>query len=439
MKKISVLPQDDKTCGWSGIIPERMPNPCLSGQIKADWIVLGAGLAGLAAARRLAENRPHEQIALIDAQCVGDGAAGRNSGFGIDLPHNVGSSLEELSKGQNYMNLARTAIQSLREQMNKYGFECDWSDSGKYHAAVTERGAKEVLEPTVQELERLNEPYEWLDRAETAKRLGTGHFAAAVYTYGTILVNPAAMVRGLADNMPDNVTIYENSPVIEADFGNIIQLKTKIGTLTAPKMILAVNAFSEKLGFWKNRILPFAAHASLTRQLTEAEQKSLGNIQAWGLTPANAFAGITMRYTNDHRILIRQNIHYCPSLRQSDQRRAEIAKEHQKLCAERFPTIGNIDMEYTWTGYLGMTGNGQPGFGAVADNIWSAVAQNGVGITKGTFSGMLAADLATSQDNPLIQDMIDLGTPNRLPPRPLLDIGVKSRFAWELWRNSHEA
>lgn len=439
MKKISVLPQDDKTCGWTGIIAKRIPNASLSGNVKADWIVLGAGLAGLAAARRLAENRPGEQIALIDAQCVGDGAAGRNSGFGIDLPHNVGSSLGELSKGQSYMNLARTAISSLREQMTKYGFECDWSDSGKYHAAVTERGAREVLEPTVKELERLNEPYEWLDREATAKRLGTNHFAASVYTYGTILINPAALVRGLADNMPSNVTIYENSPVVEADFGSIIQLKTTKGTLTAPRMILAVNAFAEKLGFWKNKILPFAAHASLTRQLTPEEQKSLGDIKAWGLTPANAFAGITMRYTNDHRILIRQNIHYCPSLRQSDQRRADIAKDHKKLCGERFPAIGNVDMEYTWTGYLGITGNGHPGFGAVAENIWSAVAQNGVGITKGTFSGMLAADLATSQDNPLIQDMIDLGTPNRLPPRPFLDIGVKSRFAWELWRNSHEA
>lgn len=439
MKKISVLPQDDKSCGWCKIIAKRNPNPHLTGTAKADWIVLGAGFAGLAAARRLAENRPHEQIALIDAQAVGDGASGRNSGFGIDLPHNVGSSLDELNKGQSYMNLARTAIGSLREQMNKYGFECDWSDSGKYHAAVSERGAREVLEPTAKELERLNEPYEWLNKEETAKRLGTEHFTASIYTYGTILVNPAALVRGLADNMPANVTIYENSPVIAADFGKNIILKTTNGTLTAPKMILAVNAFSEKLGFWKNRILPFAAHASLTRQLTHEEQKALGDIKAWGLTPANAFAGITMRYTNDHRILIRQNIHYCPSLRQSDQRRALIAQEHKKLCAERFPMLGNVDMEYTWTGYLGITGNGQPGFGAVADNIWSAVAQNGVGITKGTFSGMLAADLATGQDNPLIQDMIDLGTPNRLPPRPFLDIGVKSRFAWELWRNSHEA
>ena len=32
------------------------------------------------------------------------------------------------------------------------------------------------------------------------------------------------------------------------------------------------------------------------------------------------------------------------------------------------------------------------GFGKVCENVWSAMIQNGVGITKGTMSGRLAAD-----------------------------------------------
>ena len=75
----------------------------------------------------------------------------------------------------------------------------------------------------------------------------------------------------------------------------------------------------------------------------------------------------------------------------------------------------------------------------MAPNIWSAVCQNAVGVTKGTFGGMLAADLATEKDNPLIEDMFSLGEPSRLPPRPFLDLGVRARFMWELWSNRHEA
>ncbi|MEN0100396.1 MAG: FAD-dependent oxidoreductase, partial [Brucella pseudogrignonensis] len=88
MPAIRILPADDNTNGWSRILPARAPRAALKGDIKADWIVLGAGYAGLAAARRLAENRPNDQIALIDAQEVGQGTSGRAAGFAIDLPHN---------------------------------------------------------------------------------------------------------------------------------------------------------------------------------------------------------------------------------------------------------------------------------------------------------------------------------------------------------------
>ena len=77
-------------------------------------------------------------------------------------------------------------------------------------------------------------------------------------------------------------------------------------------MILATNAFAQKFGFFKGRLLPFHAHASLTRQLDTEEQKALGGVGDWGVTPANAFVSVTMRYTQDHRILIRQDIDYCP-------------------------------------------------------------------------------------------------------------------------------
>ena len=94
--KIKRLPVVDRTNGWSAILPERQANAPLEGDVAADWIVLGAGYAGLAAARRLAENCPDQSVALIDAGEAGENASGRNSGFAIDLPHNVGSSLDEL-------------------------------------------------------------------------------------------------------------------------------------------------------------------------------------------------------------------------------------------------------------------------------------------------------------------------------------------------------
>ncbi len=70
MTKVKILPGDDNANGWSRILPARTPQPALKGAVRADWIVLGAGFAGLAAARRLAEQRPDERVVLLEAQAV---------------------------------------------------------------------------------------------------------------------------------------------------------------------------------------------------------------------------------------------------------------------------------------------------------------------------------------------------------------------------------
>ncbi|MCP5083957.1 MAG: FAD-binding oxidoreductase [Alphaproteobacteria bacterium] len=437
--KINRIPIVDKTNGWSGILAPRAPNPALETNAAADWIVLGGGYAGLSAARRLAENCPDQHIALIDAGMAGENASGRNSGFAIDLPHNVGSSLDELEGSHRFMRLARTAIEQLETAVKTHGIKCDWSADGRYHTAVSARGVQDVLEPYAKELEALGEPFEWIDRDQLGQRIGTDHFTAAVFTPGGALMNPAALTRGLADSLPGNVTFYENSPVTEAVFENGIHLTTANGSLRAPKMILAANGYSEQFGFFRQRLLHLLAWGSLTRPLNEAERAAYGVDAPWGLTPANAFAGITMRYTNDHRILIRQGLNYCPSQAVDPSAYAAFARQHKKLFDLRFPMLPDVEIEHTWSGFVCLSQNAAPGFGQLAPNIWSAVCQNAVGVTKGTFGGMLAADMATERDNPLIGDMLSLGEPSQLPPRPFLDIGVRARFMWELWSNRHEA
>jgi len=53
-KRVTHLPRDDDSNGWSRILGPRTPTPALQSPIRADWVVVGAGYAGLAAARRLA-------------------------------------------------------------------------------------------------------------------------------------------------------------------------------------------------------------------------------------------------------------------------------------------------------------------------------------------------------------------------------------------------
>ncbi len=438
MPSISVLPENDATNGWSRVLPRREPRPSLEGDVRADWAVVGAGYAGLAAARRLAENRPNDRIVVLEADEVGENASGRNSGFAIDLPHNVGNSLAELEGSQRYIRLSRAAIGHLEQTVRTVGIDCQWSRRGKYHAAASPKGRTQVLEPFARELEALKEPFRWLDAERLRKEIGTPYYHAAVCTPGCVLMNPAALTRGLADSLPANVTLHERSPVVRVAFENGVRLEAPAGSLFAPKLILATNGFAEQFGFFERRLLVFAAFASLTRQLTPAERATLGGTDDWGITPANAFAGCTIRLTQDHRLMLRQHIDYHPDCRVTEAHYRAVRRDHEAAFRSRFPMLSEVTFDYTWAGFLCLSRNQAPGFGRVAPSVYSAVCCNAVGVTKSTIGGMLAADMACGEDNPLIADMESLGRPAPLPPQPFLGIGVHLRQRWELWRNRHE-
>ena len=436
MADINLLPQDDSTNGWNNILPARIPNPPLTDTVSTDWVVIGAGFAGLAAARRLAENRPQDQVIVLEAQTIAGAASGRNAGFAIDLPHGR-QLLDDLAVMPRHTRLARGGMDYLQQQVTTHRIECQWSARGQYHGAVSAHGFSTEIEPFAKVLDQIGEPYRLLDRQQLADETGTSYYHGALYAPGAVLMNPAALVRGLGDTMPENVTIYETSPVIKAEYGEKIILTTATGVVQARQLILGTGIYTEDFGFYKRSLIPIALSASLSRSLTIPEQHALGGQEDWGLTPVG-MPGVTMRYTQDHRILIRQQVEYSPGCRRSDAYRKRLRVVHQDRFNARFPMLPQVTMEHTWTGFVCVAQNQGHGFGKVSDNVHSAICQNGIGVSKGTISGLLAADLACGRDNPLITDLESLGTPNRLPPQPFLGLGVRSNFFWRNWSGRAE-
>jgi glycine/D-amino acid oxidase-like deaminating enzyme len=432
------LPVNDATNGWSNALAPRQSRPPLKSDTTADWLVIGAGYAGLAAARRLSENRPNAAVVLVDACAVGDGASARNSGFVIDLPHNVGADLHDLQAQHRALRLARAATAELDHRVTSNQIECQWSRQGQMLAAKSPQGAA-VLGAFAQGLDTLGETYADLDAATIQARTGTAYYTRAIHTPGTILMQPAALVRGLADCLPATVQLFENTPVTKISYGAKISAQTPMGAIHASNVILCVNGFAPDLGHYKNALFNLQLFASMTRPLTAAEHQSLGAPENWGLVPAMAFGGPTIRYTMDRRLTMRSQFAYRHSGGQNlaDYTRARALQADQ--IKARFPQLPPDIITDTWMGQITLSQNFAPGFGQHAANVFSAVCQNGVGVTKGTISGLLAADRATGRDNPLLADMIALGQPNRLPPRPFLDLGIKTKLKWWTHQQRYEA
>jgi len=147
--------------GWNAILPKPAPPRILNENITADWLVIGGGFAGLAAARRLSQLQPQDHTVLLEAIRIGDGPAGRSSGFMIDLPHDISAesytSALEADKKQTTMN--RTALTFARELAADYDFSPEIFDPrGKINVAATQFGDTHNHE-YAEYLTRMDEPF----------------------------------------------------------------------------------------------------------------------------------------------------------------------------------------------------------------------------------------------------------------------------------------
>ncbi|MEP0134952.1 MAG: FAD-dependent oxidoreductase, partial [Marinobacter sp.] len=69
-------------------------------------------------------------------------------------------------------------------------------------------------------------------------------------------------------------------------------------------------------------------------------------------------------------------------------------------------------------------------FGEIEPGIYLSCCDQSVGAARGTVSGMMLADMACGKKTELLSDMLEVsGSPSRLPPKPLLRVGVPLRMA----------
>lgn len=427
------LPFNQNQLGWPAGERCFPPQPMLRGDITADWVIVGAGFAGVAFARRLAEINPTLKIIIVEVHCTRESASARNSGFVIGLPHNIGSSTAELKKANAYRNLLQEGIRQLEQIISQHDLQCDWEQVGKYHCQAANSNDR-VLKAYASHLDLMNESWQMLSSEELYPKLGTRFYSKGIFTPGCVLINPAQLIAGLNHYLPENVQRYDNTPVLGIRYGSVAEVLTPFGVIKTPKVMLATNALSPELRPGLSRQAAMATFASITDPLTDEQLATLPPMLSWGLTPVNAIAGATFRFTTDRRFLIRQ--HVIPALKGqvSTAETYQATQLHQRLFNKVFPTLSSVKLSHTWSGTISVTRNGAPEWGMLNKFVCTAGGCNGAGVSKQTVAGSLLADFIMKQDNPHIADMLSLGKASFMPPSPALDIGIafslmKERFS----------
>lgn len=420
------------THGWQEFLPQRDPAVQMSGTHRYKWTIVGAGLTGLSCATRLAELHPDDQILLLDARKVGQGASGRNAGFAITASHFPGGfDSKKTPSYQRVRRINQTGLNLLRTQVYSHNINCDWDENGFHHAAADSHALAEY-DHYRSCLDALQIPHTILDQDEMANRLGTSHYRAGIHVHDGALVQPAALVYGLADNLPNNVTLAENTPVLKVEQGaqpTLVLPQAKVKTDT---VILATNYEAAKIGFLGNRLVGSTLSGSFTRVLTNQERNSLGTLNHWGVLSLHS-AGATVRLTNDNRIVLRNAIEYKGGQLLDDKTIAQRQLTHRAAFEKRFPQLSHVPFEHSWSGVEGITANGTNFFGKQAENIYFAGGYNGSGVSRGTSFGHAIAEYASNVPSDLVDDCSVCAPATYLPPRPFLDIGaaltIHSRFS----------
>lgn len=431
---------------WSAILPGQDAPVELDADVSADVVIIGAGFAGLSAARRISQLAPQAQITVLEAGRIAEGASGRNSGFMIDLPHELsaeGYAVQGANSDSTMIALNRQAMAFAKAAVQAYSINPAYFDpAGKVNGAVGAKG-DDHNRSYAKHLSTLGEVSEMLDSKAMFELTGSRHYVSGLFTPGTTMLQPAGYVRGLARGLRrDGVTIYENAPVLKVDRdGNGWTLATAKHRVSAGKVIIANNGHLESFGFAEQRLMHIFLYASMTVDLSGEALKKLGGQPRWGITPSDPM-GTTMRRIDTaqggNRIITRTCASFLPDMEVSEAALQRTAKVHREKFNQRFPALNDIAMEYTWAGHLCLSRNGVAVMRELDQNLFSACVQNGLGTARGTLTGIGAAELVCGVTSDITQYFTAEAEPTRLPPPPISTIGANLFLRWQEWKAGNE-
>jgi glycine/D-amino acid oxidase-like deaminating enzyme len=387
--------------------------------------------------------QPRARIVLLEAGRLAEGAAGRNSGFMIDLPHDLASDdYAGSGNDRDMIGLNRQAIGFARQSVEEYNINRAFFDPvGKVNGAASESGHNHNLS-YARHLDTLGEASQMLDAQQMQDLTGSQYYRSGLFTPGTVMLQPAGYIRGLGEGLRSQIRIHEATPVTGLESaGSDWQVHTPEASITAPRVILANNGHLESFGFECGRLMQLFLFASMTPELSADDLKSLGGQSRWGVTPSDPM-GTTMRRIDSgqggNRIVTRTCAVLKPGMRISARHVARAARVQQGKFDARFPKLAGMTMQYRWAGHLCLSLNGVSVMRELEPGLFSACVQNGLGTARGTLTGIGAAELACGETSDITRFFTAQARPKKLPPQPFAELGGNMLLRWKEWKAGNE-
>lgn len=361
---------------------DRPRYPALTGDVRTDVAIVGAGIAGLKLADAAAAHSL--DCVVLEAKQVGEGASSRNQGCIVTgLPVSYGEMTARGSRdvARSLVKLSHYNQELLEEQMARHGIACDYQVSGE---CVLVRGDHAALEAALAPLRRdaslmAEDGFaaEYLDAAAARAVTGSALFAGGIRFHRDAQFHSGRFVVGLGAAVARSrrVRIFEESPVVALESSGAAHLiRTPRGSVSAAHLCVATNALvpqllpaltgtlrAERGQVLVTAPLPkrpcrgcFAAGIAWWREVHEADGRF--RLLFGGARNRDEPDSLFPQYTADGRRNARiGSAGFRPTL--AHQRRL------QALLGELFPHLAGAPITHRWGGLQAFTFDGLPAIG----------------------------------------------------------------------------
>jgi gamma-glutamylputrescine oxidase len=388
-------------------LPDRPAYAQLDGDRRADVVIVGGGFTGLSAAAHLA--RAGVDVVLVEAHRFGDGASGRNGG---QLGTGQRAWVEELegelgfTRAKALFDLAEEAKAHLLDFAAANAIDIDYRP-GQLSVAHKPRYVGDYRRHVDAMAGRFAYPHlAFMDRAETAQRVGSNVYFGGLRDSGTGHIHPMKLVVGTARVAAQaGAHLHENSPAtaITSENGKVV-VKTPRGTVTADKALLGVNAYGGDLEPVSARhVMPIGSFIGATAPLGDDSPVLPGGDSV----DDSRFVVRYFRRSVDGRLLFGGREIYG----RKDPR--DIASGIRRQIAEIYPHLSDVEITHAWGGYVGITMPRKPFIREVLPNVIYAGGYSGHGVMLSNFVGKLYAETIAGN-----RDRLKLFADLKIPPFP---------------------
>lgn len=416
---------------WLAEILEREPDlPALEGSEKADVAIVGGGFVGLWTALELKRRAPATDVVIVERDVCGGGASGRNGGFVLSWWGKLPTLVKRFGEADG-VRLARQCEQATKEIAQYCAANAPdadhraggwlWTATAPAHLGSWD-GAVELADRVAPDV------FERLSDADVAARTGSPVHLAGVLDRSSATVDPGALARAMRRTaLQQGVRIYEHTEVLRLDRSEPVTLGTERGTLTAPKTVIATNAWAANLKELRQALVVVSSDIVATAPMSD-------RLREIGWTGDEAITNSQMmvnyyRTTRDGRVAFGKGgwgIAFGGHITERFDRDPARADVVANAFRTTYPMLADVPIVADWSGPIDRSGDGLPLIGHLGGrrHILYAVGWSGNGVGPSLLGAKTVAGLALESDDDWTRSPLVDRNASRLPPEPIRYIGA---------------